>query len=282
MNITQFYKEFVMSMLSLSINNIYNEIPDEIIEEAFVIPFRKNRFAPVSADAMIIQEVINKRVMPDLNIEYATKLNVPMRDCKVEMVTPTDWIVTVPDEVTNNRKIITVLGVNLLDLYAETGGIGTGGLSMPTSSGGAILTGAQKMANATSGLPLNYEVKVDMISGNSFRIRRTSYITTNCYIELIIENDPQLNNIPITAADYIKKLVLLATKAYIYRKLKIRIGQAKLDGGAELGEFMQFIDSYADANELYLEELKYASRIQWLGNEEMKYDFMQMLVPNNI
>ena len=41
MNITQFYKEFVMSMLSLSINNIYNEIPDEIIEEAFVIPFRK-------------------------------------------------------------------------------------------------------------------------------------------------------------------------------------------------------------------------------------------------
>ena len=45
---------------------------------------------------------------------------------------------------------------------------------------------------------------------------------------------------------------------------------------------MQFIDSYADANELYLEELKYASRIQWLGNEEMKYDFMQMLVPNNI
>ena len=46
--------------------------------------FVKNRFAPVSADAMIIQEVINKRVMPDLNIEYATKLNVPMRDCKVE------------------------------------------------------------------------------------------------------------------------------------------------------------------------------------------------------
>lgn len=265
-----------MSMLSLCINEVYQQIPEEILSFVFMEMDKRNYYVPVNLDARIIEEVINKRIMPDLNVEYAVRINVPLNQCDIERITAQDWIVTVPPELTNGRKIITVLGVNFIDMYATS----PGGFGIPTSSAGALLVGAQKMANATGGIAANYEVKCEMISGNAFRIRRTGFVSSNCAVELIIENDPQLNNIPITAADYIKKLVVLATKAYIYRKSKIRIGQAKLDGGSELGAFMEFIDSYADANELYLEELKSASRIQWLGSEEMKYDFMQMIMTN--
>lgn len=267
-----------MSILSLAISNVFQEIPDEILEEAFLNQNKRNYYMPTSIDAKIIEEVIDKRVMPDLNIEYATKINIPLGKCTIERISPVDWVVTVPPEVLNERKIISVLGINYVNAFT---GMGDG--TVPVGSGGgALLAGAQKMANATSGMPANYETKCELISGNSFLIRRSGFLNNYCMVEMIIENDPQLNNIPITAADYIKKLVLLAVKAYIYRKLKIKIGRAQLDGGSELGPFMEFIDSYADSNELYLEELKSASRIQWLASEEMKTDYLTMIMGNNI
>lgn len=269
-----------MSMLSLALNEVHNgDIPVEILEEAFVIPFRTERFAPVSMDAMIIQEVIQKRVLPDLNIEYATRINIPLGQCIVTPVTTQDYIVEVPEELVNGRKIITVLGINFTQVIAGDTMYGNGTI-VGNQSG--MLVAAQKMANATSGMSPNYDVNVDMISGSTFRIRRAGYLNMSCQVELILENDPELNNIPITAAKYLKKLVVLAVKAYLYRKLRIRLNQAKLDGGSELTAFSEFVESYRDANEQYLEELRYAGSVQWQASEEMKYDFLRMLISNTV
>lgn len=264
-----------MSMLSLALNEVSFSIPTEILEAVFMEPYRKNYYVPTNLDSRIVEEVISKRVMPDLNVEYAVKLNIEMAKCQIEMINPQEYIVTVPPSETNGRKIITVLGLNYVNMYASAGST-----VAPGNIQGGLLIAAQKMANGTGGVSLDYDVKVDLISGNSFRVRRSGYLSSNMTVEVIIENDPQLNNIPLTAADYVKKLVVLATKAYIYNKMKIRVNQAMLSGGSELGAFGEFIDSYADANELYLEELKSASRIQWQASEEMKYDYMQMLFSN--
>ena len=271
---------FKMSMLSLCLNEANNVIPEELIRECMIASRRyTNNYYPTSTDSFLIDEVFQKRLLPDLNVEYANKLVVPLSKCIVERSNEIDYIVTVPASATNGRKIVTVLGIDTTNIYSNTGALY---VNSPGMMGSAILSAGQKLANANQSIPANYEIKCFMISPNSFVVKGLGYLNNSCAVELVIENDDQLNNIPITTASYIKKLFVLATKAYIYKTLKIRVNQAKLDGGAELGAFSEWLDSYSDANELYLEELQYAYRYGILSDQQSKYDWMRTTMSNLI
>jgi len=267
-----------MSMLSLCLNSIKNEIPESLISE-FTIASRygRNPWSAVDEDAVLIAEVFERRLMPDLNVEYARTLEIPLQECMVEKVSEMDYVVTVPPKATGGYKILTVLGINTANIYPN--GIYA---DTATVAGSSILAAAQKLANSNQSVSLNYNARCEMISPNAFRIRRMSYLPPGTYAEVLIEHDSNLNSLNMTAAAYFKKLAVLATKAAIYNKLKIRVNQAKLDGGSELGAFSEFLDSYADANELYLEELKKASKIGWLSDLKLKYDLYSSVSSNLI
>nr|DAT15073.1 MAG TPA: Putative virion structural protein [Caudoviricetes sp.] len=262
-----------MSMLSLALNEVHQTIPEELLDATFLEPFRTNFYNPVNVDALITSEVVQARVLPDLNVEYAQKIKVPLAQCKVQQISPQEYVVTVPPEATGNRKIISVMGLNYNVSVA-----GSAYYEMAGDSGSALMNVAQKMANSNMGVVGHYDTKVDMISGNSFRVRRSPMLNSTVAVELIIENDPKLNNIPIMTANYIKKLIVLATKAYIYRKMVFKVNKARIEGGAEISVFSEFIDRYADAEEQYQEELMHASRIQWQSDEEMKTDLWRMTI----
>lgn len=265
-----------MSIISLAIANVHQEIYHDALVEAFLTPDEKNYYKPVNIDGRIMEEVINKRVMPDLNIEYSRRLTLSLRDCQINMENIQTYVITVPPEILNNRKIITVLGLNFLDYqnsyyaaqYPPFNGV----------NGGAILTAGQKLANSTQSIPPNYNTNIQLISGNAFVVRRLSYIPPTCSVDLIIENDPELNNIPITMADTIKELVLLATKWHIHRELKARVNRAKLESGSEMTFFSEIVDEYRDANEQYKELLKDISAKALMADEESKTEFMTMLI----
>lgn len=259
-----------MSVLSLCLNEIHNVIPIEILEEAFRAPFKCEWYAPSSIDSRIITEVFEKRVLPDLNIRYANIVRVPINQCKVTSAGYGEYVITIPPEALNHRKIVSVLGINYQTGMTYGGSVNMGG-------GGSILSAAMDMANANGGIPSNHNVLVEMIGLNSIRVRQSMSLVGGARVEVVVENDPNLNNIPISSAPFFQELSVLACKAYIYRKLRIKIGRAKLDAGSELGVFGDEIERYADAEELYNEKRKLIARKGWLGDQEMKYDFVKLI-----
>lgn len=267
-----------MSVMSMCLAAVHNEIPQEIIDEAFVIPFRTNYFTPVSADAMIMEKVVQARVLPELNITYAVTYKVPIHMCKVTQTGIAEYVVEVPPKTTANRKIVTVLGISA----AAMGTVPYGhNQTIHYGSGSAILDAGTKLANATGGAALDYNARVQMISPNAFRVQYQGYLNPSYSVELVLEHDSTLSNIPITSVLHFQELVLEATKAYIYNKLKIKIDRAKLDGGSELGAFQEIVDSYADANEKYKELRERSTKISWFNDREGLWDFMRNIIGNN-
>ena len=69
-----------MSMLSLCLSEIKSSIPAELIAEyAIASRYGKNPWSAVDEDAVLIAEVFERRLMPDLNVEYARTRNPSTR-----------------------------------------------------------------------------------------------------------------------------------------------------------------------------------------------------------
>lgn len=266
-----------MSTVNMCLAEIHQVIPEELIEEAFVTPYRQDYYRPASADARIITEVFEKRVIPDLSLEYAHQITISLQDCQIERLNASDYVVVIPPNILQNRKILSVLGVNTVNLV---GGInGTDGLAAGIST---IMAAASKMVAGNMPVSPQYLEKTEVISPNSFLIKRASYLSPNCLVDILVEHDSKLNTIDRTAIAYVKELSVLACKAYIYKKLKIRVNRAMLDGGSELSAFSEWLDTYADAEELYQEKKKDASRILWQADEDQNWKLWRITMGNLI
>ena len=104
-----------MSTLSLCLNSIKNEIPESLITEfCLASRYGKNPWSAVDEDAVLIAEVFERRLMPDLNVEYARTLEIPLQECMVEKVSEMDYVVTVPPKATGGYKILTGLGTPMV------------------------------------------------------------------------------------------------------------------------------------------------------------------------
>lgn len=265
-----------MSTVNMCLAEIHQVIPEELIEEAFVTPYRQDYYRPASADARIITEIFEKRVIPDLSLEYAHQVTIPLESCQIERINVSDYVVVIPPNVLQNRKILSVLGVNTVNIYNNSF-FGSDGLAAGVSS---VMAAGAKMAAGNSSIPPNYLEKTEVISPNSFIIKRAPYLNTNCTIDVLVEHDSKLNTIDRTAIAYVKELSLLACKAYIYKKLKIRVNRAMLDGGSELSAFSEWLDTYADAEELYQEKKRDASRILWQADEDQNWRLWRLTMGN--
>ena len=274
-----------MSVISMAINNLHNVIPEEILEETFKIPYRQDYYSPFSIDDKIRENVIIRRVLPDLNLTYGTTLKIPLARCTVVRhgindayySNYNDYVVTVPPDVTNNRKIVTVLGVSVTDVILYDGNYS----GYYWNSGSSILTSAQNMANANSNnTSMLHNAKCEMISPNSFICRYQGYLPPHGFVTFVVEHDENLSDIGITSYDYIISLVELATKAYIYNFLKIKMDKTKLDSGSDLGAFAEFVDSYADANQMYIELREEAWKRSFMNDREGYYDHIRTIIGN--
>ena len=265
-----------MSIISRCIATIHDEIPEEILNEAFVTPYRDNYFSPVSVDSRIMDEVVNKRVMPDMDITYALTMRIPLSECKVERINAIDYQITIPEKAVNGRTIVSVLGVHAANPSAQYG------YQDVTFTGGSSILGvAQKLASANAVATIDYNAKVQAIGPNVYRLRYASFLNSYATLELIVGHDKNLSNIPIRVTPYLKELFLLATKAYIYKKLKIKIDRAVQSGGADLASFSEFVDSYADANEMYKEYLRETIQaVGYMADDEGFHDLMKIQFGN--
>jgi hypothetical protein len=240
-----------MNILVKAIDEVKYRIPQEILNIAFIETTQNWRGAPVSIDDIIMNKVIRPRVLVDTNIVGGQHVMIPLDGLPMRKVDQYAIVYEIPPESINYRTIISVLSVNYLpynSAYTSAGysyGLGVAGNSSD------LLSAASRVADSVSSIPVVSNATVELIGYNTVMIRDPVRLSQMYQLRCIVGNEENLNNISVRSHLHFCKLVELAVKAYIYNTLIIKIDQAYLTGGQELGSVKSYVDNLADSNENY-------------------------------
>lgn len=234
-----------MNPIIKALQDLRFNIPLPILEKAFLkrpVPAALNA---TSLEYRIRTEVIVGRVLPDTDLIGGSTVLIQLTSLIPQIWDQFTAVYKVPKHLTQNRTITSILNVSYGD-YSYSAALNNG-----QQYNSAMLDATQAVLASNTPIPVISTANVDIIGDNTLLIRDNVFIPSNTYLRCMIGSDENLSHISPTSIPAFSKLVLLATKAYIYNSLVIDIDMAELHGGVALGRFKEIIDGYADANELY-------------------------------
>lgn len=235
-----------MNMIEKAIRECRNRIPKEILELTFQLVDYLGRPLPVSVDTKIRESVIDARVLKDCDIIGGEQILIELNGVMPQWVEPPySAVYHVPKALTRGRSITTALSIG----YGNMAAAGSAYQAQFNTS--ALMDAANQVLQAQLSIPMVSTAAVELIGDNVIYVRDTMSIPQMIWLRCVIENDENLNNMDIRYALDFSKLVELATKAYIFNTLNIRLDIGQLHGGMNLGKIRDIVDGYADANELY-------------------------------
>lgn len=262
----------MINAISYSLEQVERKIPKEILRQTFVSNINHRTQIPINHTARIMEEVLVKRVFKDINIIGGTTIFVELDKCILVEEQPTFCVYHVPKELTGNRSIASVHEMHYGGFY------GISNMDI-MGTGSRLGDAAKQQLDAVSPLPHTSEGRTSLINDNTIMIEGYPQFTSNNAIRCIVEYDLGLVNINGRAVFDFSKLVVLATKSYIYNNNVIKMDQGQIAGGANLGMYKDVIDSYSDAEELYDEYLtiKWA-KIDKLNDYEQRKRLINLAV----
>ncbi|MBE0438148.1 MAG: hypothetical protein IBX57_00075 [Gammaproteobacteria bacterium] len=239
-----------MNAIDNAITDLKFKIPQAILERAFVNEAIFGSFVkrtPISIDYLIREQVIEPRVMKDLNLVGGQEVTIPLKGIIPEYTMDNKTLWRIPMAATENRRISRVYSLVI------------GSNQSPTTAN-MYNQGASAIEDATAGLMMSH-LPIPNISHHDIRLVGENTVLANInhqyapnlHLRCVLENDAELNNLTPGILPKFSKLVELAVKSYIYNKLIIQIDQAQLSGGQELGRFSSIVEEYSDAEEMYQE-----------------------------
>lgn len=261
-----------MNILTEAIRNTRFRIPEEILKEAFFTNDYFQRHANQSLDAMIREQVFERWVRVDMDMVGGTMILIPIGQVPYTTVDNVNTIMRIPRHLTQGRSITTAISVDLPDNYGS--GFSLIPMEMNTS---LYLQEANKVVNSLTPIPEVSTAQVMLIDDNTIMVNRLPVLLYNAYLRCIVANDNEFNNVQPANYDAFRELVLRATKAYCYNKLVIKIGETRLSGGRELGEFKEIVSSYSEAADLYNESLELWRSLTVLNDPLMRERHLKMV-----
>jgi hypothetical protein len=92
-----------------------------------------------------------------------------------------------------------------------------------------------------------------------------------------VSHEANFNNLdPMYYAEF-AELVFRAVKAYIYNNLIIDLDEGQIRAGASLGRIREIIDSYADADQMYMDYLNVDwKKVGMLADQELKRKILKL------
>jgi len=233
-----------------------DDIEDEIGPQILKAFFEKADFylcsSPVNMRTRIQEEIIERRVLVDMDIVGGTEAYIPLDhpSVTVEAIDHLTTMYQVPSEMTQNRPIRQIYSVHFGILNYS---VATGVLRSPESALGGELRKVMDSALRTPPAATSY---INLINHNTFIVKYTYLPFTNAFLRCRLGNDEALTFIRPQAILDFAELCLLATQAYIYSQHQIAIGQAYLSGGQELGAFGDRVNQWSDKWTEYRAKLK--------------------------
>jgi len=266
-----------MSAITYSINKVKLAIPKKILDLAFITRVKAYR-VETTIDKQINDLVINPIVLKDINIIGGTTIKIPLNRCYIEEYIlneyTTNVIIKVPYNLLNNRKITMPLSLTI------------------NTSNSDILLGNKTMLNESIVKQYNHVnadiigtvyTNLELLSGNTILVQDNVPFTSNGLLEVIIENATNLSNIKPKSYIAFSKLVILATKAYIYNTLILELESGALYYGHDLSKMADIITSYESALEEYDTFLKETwAKVSFINDSTAYDEYIRMLVSPNL
>lgn len=282
-----------MSPVQFAIAEIRSVIPDEILELAFLPKTRyklmQSRFTPKSIDSQIYHLVINERVRRHVDIQGAKQVSINLSGLKFEDVNlggSQAWVCHIPKSRTGGRTITHVISVHVAMLGTMGGYLGSTttqfGIGVNTRVSGnrcgedMHIKAANALMDASKPMELNFTPNVYLIDENTIMVEDRIPLS-NLELRCQVSSDEEFSFIQGAHIQVFAELCLLATQAYIYKKLSIASDKAILDGGMDLGVAKEWIDRFADSNEQFNELVKGRwAKVQKMSDKVRRNHFLKM------
>lgn len=256
-----------MSAIDNAIADIIFDIPMEILRAAFIGDRQlysstgTRQVYNTSLNDMIRKKIFDDKVLRDCDLFGGEEVIIPLYGTEFWKPDNYTTVFRVDQAKTKGCRITEILAVmyGYPDaLYgAPSAGVGTyTGSTNQGSMNGAV-------TQATQGMMMSYApaveiqlVNCEIVGFNTIAIYETQIITNQLTLRCRISNDAELNNIKNNSWPAFSELALHATKAFIYKELRIKLDQGQLQGGVELGAFRDVIMEYADSAQNYRDFLR--------------------------
>lgn len=243
-------KEGYMNPIDKAISDTMYRIPMPILERAFLTERDMTGNvvnSPVSISYKIREKVIDPRVMVDCNLVGGTEVEIPLSGVLPEYLPNYKVIWRIPYHLTNNRKISRVYSL----IHGE-GGVPTA-TNLYNAGGSVYDDAANGLMQSHMPIPNISNAEVQLVGENTVMANMHIPQSPNLWLRVMLESDSEFSQLKPGSIPLFSKLVEYAIKSYIYNTLIIQIDQSMLYGGHTLGRFMNIVEDYADAEELYQE-----------------------------
>lgn len=245
-------------VLQKVISDIRFNIPKEVLEIAFLGDLGIERRRPGSLDWEIRNKIIDAKVRPDCNLLGALEMNIPLANAEIIYDKSGLYrnVARIPKSLTQGRSIVQALYFNYYyyqGAIGQVGGYMANNYSSNTCGNSPLMTQAGRILSSAANSDATGTAAVRLIGENTVVVNDYIGSLTQGSLVCLVSHDSEMNSISPRSVPQFSKLCQYATKAFIYNTLKVKLNGGYLSGGTELGEIQNFVDSYADAADLYEE-----------------------------
>ena len=263
-----------MNALQYVTSEIFAQIPIEILSPGFCVDELPNLVNLTSLSEKIIRKCIKARVLVDANVVRGIETVVSLNTLNPSYAEDYYTIYQIPPEAVMNKEIMSALSLitmpsTFFNGIGSTSMMGHGaGMYQPTN---AMMNVASRIGSSASDISMISNTHLELVGYNTVLVHANMRQLLNVGLRVVVENDSNLQNISPRSYKALSYLCVLAVKAYIYNKLIIKINMGYLQGGQELGQFKNLLDSYSEAENEYRTYLQEKWRSISMMNDTTSY-----------
>ena len=233
------------SAIQNAIEDIRFKIPIELLNFTYLSKsIGYNLSHAYSLDERVRDEVIHRKVLKDCNLIGGTEIMIPVHMHLQQRLDINKAVYYIPKEYTNGRSITSALSVSY---YA-----GAPQLQHAHSHQQNLVMGTvSALWHSNTPVPQVSTARVSLVAENTVYVEDAERIPDVVYLRAWVENPVDMSHLKLPAHRNFSRLCLYATKADIYNKNYVKMGEAYLDGGSEISQYRDIVESYSDAIDMY-------------------------------
>jgi hypothetical protein len=254
---------------------IAREIPSKILDATFRP--RNPHFndgTQYNVREIVRTEIVNEWLIRDLAIHGVKEMLLPLNTSRIVDLNLNQKLIIIPRSATANRRIIGLSRIGFFNPYAVLGSDSGGGYTVS-----ALQAGLDRLVASMSPIPRVETKYVRIVNENTFLVEDIVLINSSFWAGVCVEPDEALSDFAPAYHGKLADFALLACKAVCYRKFIDNYDGALIEGGHELGQLSDKIQSWSDAAEQYTDfKNRKFRKITRLNDKNWKREHIKSIV----